>query len=190
MFSGQRKLFAVSLRMWILLIFTHHQITAVEQIIQSGFTYSGSLSNPCDGHPDGKARDLSECRNFVVCENGTASFHTCPENEVFDAKSEQCVSNNQADKVCFKCYPNDYQLFSVPNACSQYIQCFDGHAQLYKCSIGLVFDGRKEIQQCNEKPNNDDCYSTDENDVELEPCPPLGTDGKPQFDWNPTNHAM
>lgn len=150
---------------------------------------AGELDNPCAGRKDGFARDLSSCERYFYCEKGVASSGVCNSGYVFDAETELCVSNDQANKVCFKClHSKYYQLISVPKACSQYILCFMGKPKLHRCSNDLVFDGRNGIHQCNRKPDNAECHREEAIDLELSVCPPINE--SPIFYVDPNNRSV
>lgn len=135
---------------------------------------NGELGNPCHGRKDGFARDLGACEKYFYCENGAASPGVCNSGYVFDAETELCVLNDQANRVCFKCGPTkQYQLFSVPKSCQQYILCFHDKPKLHICSNGLVFDGSNGIHQCNKKPEHAECHREESVDLELSVCPPV-----------------
>lgn len=164
------------------LLMIAHQIAAVEQIAQPGMYLAGELDNPCYGRNDGFARDLSSCQQYFSCLNGTAYNGTCERDYFFDGETEKCRLNE--DKVCFKCNPNkNYQLFSVPKACSQYILCFNGKPKLHLCSNGLVFDGRNRIHQCNKAP---ECHR--EEAVDIDDCPSIKDE--PIFYGEPSDRSV
>lgn len=95
--------------------------------------------NPCHGRTRGFARDLNSCENFWQCE-GRPSQGTCPNGNQFDAETERCVSRNSNPSPCFRCQRH-FQLASVPNACAQYVQCFNFQPTLHACPAGLVITG-------------------------------------------------
>lgn len=150
---------------------------------------AGELNNPCAGRKDGFARDLGACEKYFYCEKGVASSGVCDSGYVFDAETELCVTNDQSNKVCFKCLQSKYyQLISVPKACSQYILCFMGKPKLHRCSNDLVFDGRNGIHQCNRKPDNADCHREEGLDLELSVCPSINE--SPIFYVDPNNKSV
>lgn len=165
-----------------LLVLTN-QIAASEQFINPGWYLAGELDNPCFGRSDGYARDLSSCQEYFYCVNGKINGSgKCDQDYFFDAETEQCKLDN--DKVCFKCNPNkNYQLFSVPKACSQYILCFNGKPKLHRCSNGLVFDGRNRIHQCNKEP---ECHREEATDID--DCPPIRDE--PIFFSEPSDRSV
>lgn len=119
--------------------------------------------NPCRGRPDGYARDIQSCAHYWVCANGQANGRdVCTQGKFFDAETEQCRFRDQVK--CFQCPQNEYRLFSVPRACSQYLLCFLGTVSLNSCPNGLVFDGRNHVRSCNYEPYPGGCYR--ENDSE------------------------
>lgn len=136
--------------------------------------YLNELENPCFGRKDGFVRDLSSCQNYFQCDNGQPVPGACDSNFVFDAESEQCVGEENTERVCFRCPDNTfYELVSVPNICIQYIRCFNGIPSLRVCPSGLAFDGRTGIHQCNVPPSTEECFREDLGDVEHQTCPPV-----------------
>lgn len=131
------------------------------------------LENPCFGRRDGFARDLSDCQRYFQCESGNAYLGSCDEFQVFDAETEMCVSSSEADRVCFRCPSNQYELISVPNACRQFIQCLRGIPTLRACNIGLVFDGQAGVHQCNKEVTPGFCFRESPTDIALQSCPPV-----------------
>jgi len=126
------------------------------------------LQNPCQGRRDGFARDLTSCNHYFHCANGNSVRGVCPNNRLFDAENELCV--NPSNAQCFQCSrTNSYELISVPNACSQFVRCFNGNPTLHICPSGLVFDGRSQIKQCNVGPPNGSCHRENSN---VQPPPP------------------
>lgn len=133
---------------------------------------TNELKNPCFGRQAGFVRDLSSCQNYFQCDNGRPISGTCDNNYVFDAETEECVGEENADRVCFRCSDTTYyELMSVPNICEQYIQCFNGYSSLRACPSGLVFDGRSGVHQCNVPPSPYECYREDFGDIEHQSCP-------------------
>lgn len=178
MLSRPIKSFIIAIELLVLT----NQIAAVEQFTSPSMYLGGELDNPCYGRKDGFARDLSSCQKYFSCQNGVAFSGDCNPDYYFDGESEQCLLNQ--NKVCFKCNPNkNYQLFSVPKACSQYILCFNGKPKLHACSNGLVFDGRNRIHQCNKEP---ECYR--EEAVDIDDCPPIKDE--PIFYNEPTDRSV
>lgn len=150
--------------------------------------YRDKLTNPCTKREDGFARDLASCKNYYYCKNGEAHRGICDQGYVFDAENELCVTQDQAN-VCFKCLPTKYyQLISVPKACSQYIQCFNGNPTLHICKEGLVFDGSNGIHQCNKPPSEVGCNREDKNDFEQSVCPAI--QHEPIFYLDATNKSV
>lgn len=151
--------------------------------------YENQISNPCFRHKDGFARDLASCQRYYYCQNGEGYSGICDPNYVFDAETELCVTQDQSNKVCFKCSSTKYyQLVSVPKACQQYIQCFDGKPTLHICADGLVFDGTNGIHQCNRPPSGIECYREDPGDLEQSVCP--GINDQPIFYVDPNNRSV
>ncbi|XP_031628128.1 uncharacterized protein LOC116343939 [Contarinia nasturtii] len=140
-------------------------------------SYLNPLTEPCYGAGNSKVRAitvdslLSDCGDYVLCVNDiTDQKETCPfDNPYFDAESGECVDHSD---VCFKC-PGTYELISVPNACQQFILCFNGKPLLSACQGNLVFDGRPGIHQCNYGPSElpTECFREDKDDFESKPCP-------------------
>jgi len=127
------------------------------------------LQNPCRGRGDGFARDLTSCNHYFYCTNGNSIRGVCSNNRLFDAEREFCVNPNSAR--CFQCpRTNSYELISVPNACPQFVRCFNGSPTLHICPQGLVFDGRAQIKQCNIGTANGSCYRENS---EVVPPPPV-----------------
>lgn len=119
--------------------------------------YPNQISDPCIGRTSGVARDLTSCRHYFWCANGVGARGNCMNNQLFDGELETCVAPDQ--KPCFECRDTEaYHLNSVPNACHQYIQCFNRQSTLHLCPTGLVYDGRSGIKQCNIPPPNGGCY--------------------------------
>lgn len=118
--------------------------------------YSNPLTDPCFGHKDGRTRAINldssivSCSEYFECRDGlkTTDYpYRCFDQLYFDAGTEQCVAD---PNVCFQCsYYPEYELFAVPNAPVQFIQCFKQKSVLLACQEGLEFDNR--IQQCNVK---------------------------------------
>lgn len=131
--------------------------------------------NPCvGGRGEGFARDLMECGRYFYCDgNGNAFPGVCDYDYVFDAETQMCVTRYSADQVCFKCSSKFYELMSVPHACQQFIQCFNGRPTLHLCSDGLVYDGRSGIRQCNTPPYQGGCHRENPGDVEQGTCPQI-----------------
>lgn len=121
-----------------------------------GQDYPNQIRDPCVGRISGVARDLASCRHYFWCSNGSGSRGVCPNNELFDGESERCVFSDR--RPCFECSATEaFHLNSVPNACSQYIQCFNRQPTLHLCPSGLVYDGRNGIRQCNIPPPSGGC---------------------------------
>lgn len=132
------------------------------------------LDNPCTGRRNGFARDLTSCERYYYCENGDAYSGICDPNYIFNAETEECVSSQNADQVCFRCSADkSYELVSVPNACPQFIRCFRGYPSLHLCPNGLVFDGRGGVHQCNTSPGQGGCFRENQSDVDQGICPPI-----------------
>lgn len=104
---------------------------------------------------------------------------------MFDTEKEICISGVNAESVCFKCPNRVYALKSVPHACMQYIECFNGNPTLNVCSGDLVFDGRPGLHQCNFRPPYDECYREDDQSIEENVCPPIN--GAPVFMRDPND---
>lgn len=149
-------------------------VRVVTSLPTDDFDYLNELENPCFGRKDGFVRDLSSCQNYFQCDNGQPVPGACDSNFVFDAESEQCVGEENTERVCFRCPDNTfYELVSVPNICIQYIRCFNGIPSLRVCPSGLAFDGRAGIHQCNVPPSTEECFREDLGDVEHQTCPPV-----------------
>lgn len=132
-------------------------------------------ANPCVGHVEGFARDLYACERYFYCDgNGNARPGVCDFDYVFDAERQMCVTRHTGDQVCFKCPSSHfYGLKSVPHACQQFIQCFNGNPTLHLCPNGLVFDGRSGIHQCNTPPYQGGCHREGTSDLDQGICPPI-----------------
>lgn len=126
--------------------------------------YPNQISDPCNGRPNGFARDLNSCNHYFFCQNQGAGVRgVCNNNRLFDGEREVCVNAN--NRPCFECSPNEpFHLTSVPRACHQYIQCFNARPTLHVCPRGLVYDGRRSVQQCNIPPPQGGCYREESND--------------------------
>lgn len=136
--------------------------------------------NPCFGRPDGFARDLLSCRHFFACRSGNAQRGQCGNGNFFDAENERCVRPQHAR--CFRCPAgNQYQLYSVPRACRQFIHCFNGQPTLRACPSGLVYDGRRSVRNCNFSPGHPMCHreEADEVGAPVQRCPMVS--GRPVF---------
>ncbi|XP_055298135.1 uncharacterized protein LOC129566325 [Sitodiplosis mosellana] len=119
--------------------------------------FANPLTDPCFGHKDGRARSIdidssfAECRTYFECINGmktTEEPFMCPYDlPFFDAQIEDCVKDSGA---CFSCSSNsEYELFPVPHAPNQLVQCFRHKPLLMACADNLEFDAR--IRECNVK---------------------------------------
>jgi len=134
--------------------------------------YPNQLTEPCNGRANGFARDLGSCNHYYFCQNGNGVRGVCSNNRLFDGERELCVNAN--NRPCFECNRNNpFQLTSVPNACHQYIQCFNQRPTLHRCPLGLVYDGRRSVQQCNVPPPHGGCYreESDDQNPALPRCP-------------------
>lgn len=148
-----------------------------------GLVYSANLTaelfavapNACTARGEGFARDLYACEKYFYCDgHGNAHPGVCDFGYVFDGETQMCVTQQNANQVCFKCSPSKfYELISVPHACQQFIQCFKGMPSLHLCSNGLVFDGRSGIHQCNSPPYQGGCHRESFNDPDQGNCPPI-----------------
>lgn len=133
--------------------------------------YPNQIRDPCVGRSSGHARDLSSCRHYFWCKNGVGYRGNCINNQLFDGEIERCVTPEQTP--CFECLATEaYHLNSVPNACHQYIQCFNRRPTLHLCPSGLVYDGRTEIKQCNIPPASSGCFRENDRPGPVQ-CPPV-----------------
>lgn len=162
-FLCNRKSATQSVRLLIL-------VFVANEVLGQRPEYPNEISDPCAGRISGVARDLRSCRHYFWCQNGVGSRGNCLNNQFFDGEIEKCVPSDQ--KPCFECRATEaYHLKSVPNACHQYIQCFNRQPTLHVCPTGLVYDGRTGIRQCNEAPSTGGCYR--ENDSSGNDDPPI-----------------
>lgn len=92
----------------------------------------------CHGRPNGFARDLDNCQQYFVCQNGNPIRARCPGNLAFDANNQVCWWRD--DVTCFRC-PQDhlYSLLSVPHTCNQFYRCWRGRATIHTCPGALIF---------------------------------------------------
>lgn len=135
------------------------------------------LDNPCYGRHNGYARDLTSCDRYYYCDNNRPYPGVCDYGFVFDAEIELCVTADNSDRVCFRCSANKYyELISVPNACQQFIRCFNRYPALFLCPNDLVFDGRSGVHQCNRIPPQGGCFRENPTDIEEMTCPPIYND--------------
>lgn len=109
---------------------------------------------PCHGRTSGFAADINSCESFWRCDQSTPTRGVCPNGGQFDGELERCVAAGRNPSPCFRCRRH-FELVSVPNACSQYAQCFNFRPTLHACPRGLVFDGVAE--QCNRPPPGGGC---------------------------------
>lgn len=101
---------------------------------------------PCHRRPNGFARDLDNCANYFICQNGQAVRARCPGNLLFDADNEVCWWRE--DVTCFRCPRNEvYALLPVPNTCYQFYQCWQDRPTIHSCPSSLVFDPK--TRRCN-----------------------------------------
>lgn len=142
-----------------------------------------SNNNTCYGRLSGFARDLTSCSHYFYCRNGESFRGVCDTVNLFDAEIDYCVQPRNQN--CFRCPPNGFHTFSVPNACHQFIECFNGTLTLRICSKGLVYDGRREKRNCNRPPATGGCYRED-NEPDVTPvCPAVNA--RPVFLPDPTS---
>lgn len=152
--------------------------------------YPNEIRDPCVGRASGFARDLTSCRHYFWCANGVGSRGVCNNNQFFNGEIERCVTQDQ--RQCFECRATEaYHLNSVPNACHQYIQCFNSRPTLHLCPQGLVYDGRTGIQQCNVPPPTGGCYRENDGPGESDPpvnCPAVTS--KPVYIRHPNSCSV
>jgi len=101
---------------------------------------------PCHRIQSGFARDLANCQQYFVCQNGQAIRARCPGNLAFDADNQVCWWRE--DVTCFQCPRTEvYSLQPVPNTCHQFYRCWLGRATIHTCPHDLVFD--RNLRRCN-----------------------------------------
>lgn len=123
-----------------------------------------TLVGPCHRRPDGFARDLENCAQFFICQNGQAQRGRCPNDLQFNAENSVCWWRE--DVTCFQCPRNEiYAMLPVPHTCNQFYQCFMGRATIHSCPGPLVFDPK--IRRCN-FPMGTGCEGDEETE---EGCP-------------------
>lgn len=123
-----------------------------------------TLVGPCHRRPNGFARDLENCANYIYCENGHARRDRCRDDLLFDAENEVC--GWREDVTCFQCPRNEvYALLPVPKTCHQFYQCWMGRASIHSCPGSLIFDPK--IRRCNFVMGS----GCDGDDQEEEGCP-------------------
>lgn len=119
--------------------------------------------HPCHGLEHGWGLHLRSCNSYWNCEEHPPRVHTCRNNGYFHVGHQRCVSHEQ--RQCLTCPKRGHTLYSVPRpqACHQFIRCWNGQPTLHSCPRGLVFDGR--TRQCN-WPTNGGCHNSgwDHND--------------------------
>lgn len=94
---------------------------------------------PCHNRPDGFARDVTDCRNYFICQNNRATRDRCPNNLLFDAENEIC--NWPEEVKCFQCPAHRlYSMLPAPRTCNQFYRCWQGRATIHSCPNGLVFN--------------------------------------------------
>lgn len=151
--------------------------------------YPNQISDPCNGRNQGFARDMNSCNHYFFCQNGRGIRGVCNNNRLFEGEREVCVTSN--NRPCFECSrERSYHLNSVPRACHQYIQCFQSQATLHVCPPGLVYDGRRDVRQCNLPPEQGDCYREDDDSEtpETPTCPEITN--RPVFLRHPNSCSM
>lgn len=128
-----------------------------------------TIQNPCFGRVSGFARDLTSCSHYFYCRNGQGFRGICNNMNLFDAEIDYCVQPQNEN--CFRCPPTGFHTYSVPNACHQFIECFNGVLRLRVCSKGYVYDGRRDKRNCNRPPTTGSCYR-EQNEPDITPvCP-------------------
>lgn len=94
---------------------------------------------PCFQRPDGFARDVSDCQQYYICQNGHATPARCPNNLLFDAENEICGWREEV--ACFQCPRTElFSMLPVPRTCSQFYRCWQGRATIHTCPNSLVFN--------------------------------------------------
>lgn len=134
---------------------------------------SHTITNPCYTRENSTfARDLSSCRHYLYCKAEKGIRGVCNDDLKFDAEINYCVPHSER---CFRCPRNGHYTESVPHACRQFMECWNGQHSLRVCPSGLVYDGRTEVRGCNRPPPNGGCYREirGDDDVDRPLCPPI-----------------
>lgn len=105
-----------------------------------------TLVGPCFRRQSGFARDVNNCAQYFICQNGQAIRGRCPPKLMFDAENESCMWRE--DVTCFSCPQTEvYSLQRVANTCHQFYRCWMGIVTIHTCPNDLVFD--PAIRRCN-----------------------------------------
>lgn len=149
-----------------------------------------TITNSCYARQNGTfARDLNSCRHYWYCKEDRGVRGECGNNLTFDAEINYCVQ--QHNQNCFRCPPKGYYTESVPHACRQFMECWNGNFRLRVCPTGLVYDGRNEVRQCNSPPSSGGCYREVRlEDDEDRPLCPQSDNATPIFLPDPTDCSM
>lgn len=100
--------------------------------------------NPCHRRPFGFARDLDNCQQYFVCQNGNGIRARCPGQLAFDAANQLCWWREEV--TCFQCPQTAiYSLQPVPHTCHQFYRCWRGRATIHTCPNDLVFHPRNRV---------------------------------------------
>lgn len=96
----------------------------------------------CHRRAFGFARDLTNCQQYFVCQNGNPVRARCPGNLAFDAHNQVCWWREEV--TCFNCPQTAlYSLQPVPHTCHQFYRCWRGRATIHTCPNDLVFHPRQ-----------------------------------------------
>ncbi|KAL1400797.1 hypothetical protein pipiens_007129 [Culex pipiens pipiens] len=88
------------------------------------------------------------CDVLIVCEEGSATVESCPEGEIVDRDSLECVPGGIND--CFPvenlCEGREDGLFEDASSCSRFIECESERMTALECPTDYVFV--QELQGC------------------------------------------
>lgn len=116
-----------------------------------------------------KLGDPSNCRTYLNCANGIATFVRCPLGLAFDENSYHCdwpenvPSCDVEAYLGFRCPASVEQLYKS-NDCRHYFSCGTGRPRLMVCPNGQAFS--EELLACTDIQNIPGCqYSSVEEEI-------------------------
>ncbi|XP_058832526.1 fibrillin-1-like [Topomyia yanbarensis] len=128
-----------------------------------------SIEEMCDGrqgpviypHP-------YRCDQFIICNEGIVTIHTCQEDTIVQPGTIQCVPGNAESCELYTdlCVGRPDGVIPHPSRCQLFINCAGGHVNIQSCPEGHIFDSTESrcIPGNTETCDNLDDYCLDRPD--------------------------
>lgn len=101
-----------------------------------------AAANICNGLENHSlVRNTQNCSEYYHCIHGTPALDVCPPDKQFNHITGSC--DDAENLKCFECpFGVIFVDLPVPNACNQFVRCYNGRPEQLTCADGLAFDQR------------------------------------------------